>query len=315
MDSITFATNLYWNRDSGHRSFLYYAYLLQKKYNGAARADLPAFNALLDKTATLEAASFNQVTGELANANIIYDPHLCHLLPQAVTALEEIFIKTFGTADPDALRYNGLKIIEGTEGERVKTWVERASEDFVAFFHEVDELKVENKDTERKAKRVMSIETNEGQPFQCWLFMSTPRMTRSNESHELLEVFKSIRDWRAAALYRGLQAYTAQSVRGAMVIAALTYDPAVASEIMRGQLHSIGPINFGGVMHYLESHQVADDGSERAKQRNRELRVKQYYALLDALLIIPSGVVFSNDVIGYMNNTLADTYAELGITL
>src|SRR5690606_4488463 len=141
------------------------------------------------------------------------DYEKCRFHPEAINSLRKCFENTFGTGDPDKLEFNALKLVNvsTSESERVSMWVEKASQDLRDIFKDVESYSIQEEDKERKSKRVMTIETSVAEPFQCWMFMSTARMTRYTEATELTDTFNRVSQLRSLGNSKGQQGFTNRS--------------------------------------------------------------------------------------------------------
>lgn len=308
---MRFVISAFWKRSTDYRSFLYYSYLLHIKYGATPRHELHSFRSELEKYTTIQ-DRFEPIVNALATAGIIIDPQKLHLNPAAIAELERIFEETFGTGDPKLLRFNGLEIYEASAEKRYQDWVVRGTEELESIFRDA-EISVSYK-SNGTSYRFAQVHTTPDRPFLVWGFYNLSRLEDLNDCMSLILAFRREQTRRTTAVRQQIDGYSVDGALGSAILAAVTYAPEVAHRIVDEGLQSIGPINLEALFHYFRSHVVPDDGSDDVQQTNVLIRKQQYDAFVDALCeFAPSGVILSDEVIGFIHYRLSGLYGGHGI--
>lgn len=315
----------YW-RDVSHRSVLYYLYLLELASTGTPEEQLKSNHDQLAAMVSIQQGSFDALMNEYYKAGIIQDAETCRLSLDAIYPIERLFDATFGTHEPELLRYNGLRIFNSTEAERIKLWVEKASHDIDLFFCGISNMHITTKDDldARRTKRIVTLQSGGTKPAMLWGLIGNARMTRMSETVELTDHRSNFLEERAQKVQEGREGYALDGVNAIAIIAAPTYDEAIAHQLQRDGKRTIGVVNLEGIFHYLETRKVRNGGDgkkelEETKQKNADVREQQYYAMLNALRsfhgLAPSGVIDCILIGQYLDDVLKDLYATHRVTI
>jgi hypothetical protein len=322
---LEFVINNYW-RDVSNRSLLYYLYLLELETSGTPEDELSSNREALSTMVSIQTGEFDSTVKEFFEAGIISDAETCRLAREAIYPIERLFDKTFGRHDPELLRYNGLRIYKASEAERNRLWVEKVSHDLDLSFGKIAGMHIKIRDDldVRRTKRLVTLETGGGTPFMSWGLLGNPRMTRMSEILELVDHENSMIQERVQHTLRKRLGYTLEGVNAVSIVAAPTYDEAIAHQLRHDHRRIIGPINLEGLLYYLELRQIKittenKKEHEDLKQRNVEVREHQYQALLQALRrfngVAPVGVIDCILLGDYLDLRLKDLYATYNITV
>lgn len=322
---IDFVIRNYW-REVSHRSVLYYLYLLELSASGTPEEDLKSNHDPLASMASIQTGEFDSLIEEFYESGIITDIETCRLSRAAIYPIERLFDTTFGTHEPDLLRYNGLRIYTSTDSDRIKLWVEKASHDLDLLFCGIPNMHIKIKDDldARRTKRIITLQTDGTKPLMIWGLIGNSRMTRLSEIVELVEHRSNMIEDRAQRVQENRPGFSLDGVHAVTIVAAPTYDEGIAHQLKQDGKRTIGPINLEGILNYLEMRQIkgGNDGKkelEEIKQKNAEIRENQYYALLNGLKrfngVAPSGVIDCVLLAEYMDLYLKDLYATHRIVI
>jgi hypothetical protein len=308
-----------WRQDNDVVTILYYLFLLHLSHTGKPAKEVPSFYDDVVRTATVALDEAPAILKYLKRLGAIDDIQKCHLTSEAINTVEDLFKKTFGTCDPEILRYNGLELQNQNESYRVKNWVEKATEDIQELFGPVEGMeKIEPNDLDlRKSKRIVTLNCGGSHQILTFMFMSTSGMSKAFEIMELVEHENDMLKWWNEQVIQHPEEYHPIPEPHIGIVAAVSYQSTIAAELRHKGMHSTGPINFEAITHYLRSRILKSKADmnkaekEELPEKNRELRSKQYVAMVNAFKDHRGGVVPWYPVLCEIEAELSEYYASL----
>lgn len=286
-----------WNTSVSRRNVLYYSFLEMYPFVRASNASDANIRKTVKEYVTVEDGDFERIIEHYCRIGVMVSKEKCTLSTEALTAIEEQFRATYGTADleeQDGLRFNGSKICHSklSDPKRFELWVSKGEEYLKNVFSSVPNIKFDSKRIEpHKRGLLLTLETTVNEPFMIWYFVNTPKITKYNEILPLTQKKEKVRDERVELLNRGIPVAPTGLI-GVTVVAAPSYKYEVAQQYRDEGINTTGPVNFEGLTHYLDNH--------NAPQPN--IRRQQYHGLIDYLRIAEGGVMFSNHVVSHLND-------------
>lgn len=308
-----------WRGENDFAITLYYMFLLQLKYSDTKTGEIPSLYDDLVETTTLASNDLSTVIRHLKRIGAISDEETCHLVPAAINTVEDLFQKTFGTSDPDLLRYNGLELQRNRGGEtyRVKHWVEKASDEIYTLFSPLEGFPPVIKDLDvRKSKRIVTLNLDPHTPLLSFMFMSTSGMSKNFEVMDLIVHENEMMKWRAEKTIQDPIKYPAMAESHISIIAAISYQPNVANEQRTKGMHSTGPLNFEALTHYFRERVIKNNKTNKETRdeilyNNIELRTKQYHSMVEAYKTDRGGVAPWFRILSHIEYELRDYYASV----
>jgi hypothetical protein len=310
-----------WRQNNDVAISLYYLFLLHLSYAETQADELPSFYEDLERTTTLAVDDLPAIVKYLKRLGAIKDIEKCHLVPEAINIVEDLFKNTFGTCDPNVLRYNGLELQKPNQSEsyRVKHWIEKASEEIQELFGAVHGMKdiVPNDLDTRKSKRILMLNCGGQNRILSFMFMSTPGMSKPFEILELVMHENEVLKWRDEQMLSYPNDYKNIIEPHISVIAAISYQSGIAADLRNKGMHSTGPLNFEALTHYFRHrilkarNDLNKTEKEDLQKKNIEIRSKQYLLMLDIIKNDRGGVVSWYRVLRDIEAELQDYYASL----